>query len=550
MSPPLPALPLAAAAVSAVALAAASMLGVVDGGGGAGPAFLSWPLLTLLGALPAVVTVILVVRGRPATAAGVLTGVAALAPGRAAMDLQFAVDAAQATRPEFTVPGAIQAGPSWPGVVLLLTGHAAALVAGVLALRASATLPDDARSPERGGRAVSVVAVAAALGLAVGLVLPPYGSAADVILLDTSVVDGPLLVVIGGLAVALAAVGAVVLVLTETSWGLITGVLTGVALAGGSLALPNVVAAVTTSWLEVRPGPIVVLVAAAVLLAVPVVSSLLAARDAEDVSVNAPRLLYVTSGAFGVLAALFAVIGARNPLVRMSTGRTLALSDSQGWLIPAGAVVGVLGLAVLVPPLAAAVRPALAVAWAGLLLTATPVLQRAVAAPDVLVDSSTGSGALFTAAAVAAALLAAACAVIAGVLDRDGAGPAEPQSQLRWPAAVAGVLAVVAFALPAAAESADYRGAALANGVDLSFGGTLIALLVVLGGLVLVPLSRPARAAGVLGGLAAVLLVRLLEPIVAGSGVGPGGWAAAGCLAALVLMLVLTTQQTREPAPR
>lgn len=545
MSPPLPAPPLAAAALSAVVLAAASMLGVVEGDSGAGPAFLSWPLLTLLGVLPAAVAAVLVARGRPTTAAGVLAGVAALAPGRAAMDLQFAVDAAKATRPEFTVPGAIQAGPSWPGVVLLLAGHAAAVVAGVLAVRASAALPDDARSPEGGSRAVSVMAVAAALGLAVGLVLPPYVSAADVILLDTSVVDGPLLVVLGGLAVALAAVGAVVLVLTETSWGLITGVLAGVALAGGSLALPNVVAAATTSWLEVSAGPIVVLVAAAVLLAVPVVSSLLAARDDENTPVKGPRLLYVASGAFGVLAAVFAVVGARNPLVRMSTGRTLALSDSQEWLIPAGAVVGVLGLAVLVPPLAAAVRPALAVAWAGLLLAAAPVLQRAVAAPDVLVDSSTGSGALFTAAAVAAALLAAGCAVVAGVLERDGAEPAEPGSQLRWPAAAAGVLAVVAFVLPAA-ESADYRGAALADGVDLSFSGTLVALLVVLGGLVLVPLSRPARAAGVLGGLAAVLLVRLLEPIVVGSGVGPGGWAAAGCLAVLVLMLVLTLQSPRR----
>src|SRR5690606_14310671 len=72
---------LVAAVVSAAALTAAGVHGVVQEAPDAGgPAFTSWPLLTVLAVLPAAVAALLVYRGRSATAAGVLIGVAALAP--------------------------------------------------------------------------------------------------------------------------------------------------------------------------------------------------------------------------------------------------------------------------------------------------------------------------------------------------------------------------------------------------------------------------------------------------------------------------------------
>src|SRR5690606_39912724 len=86
---------------SDLALTAAGVHGVVQEAPDAGgPAFTSWPLLTVLAVLPAAVAALLVYRGRSATAAGVLIGVAALAPGRALADVQFAVDSSRARSEE------------------------------------------------------------------------------------------------------------------------------------------------------------------------------------------------------------------------------------------------------------------------------------------------------------------------------------------------------------------------------------------------------------------------------------------------------------------
>lgn len=540
---------LVAAVVSAAALTAAGVHGVVQEAPDAGgPAFTSWPLLTVLAVLPAAVAALLVYRGRSATAAGVLIGVAALAPGRALADVQFAVDSSRATRPEFLVPGSVGADPSWIGLLLLLTGHIAAVVAGVLAVRASTALPDDGQAPEAGSRAVGMASVVVALALAVGLLMPPYVSA-DANLLDNSALDGPLLVVLGVLACGLGAVVAVVIALSERSWGRFTGVLAGVAVAGVAIALPNLAAAVVRPWLSATAGPIVVLVAAVALLGVPVVGTVASRRESSAAGPSS-RNLYVAAGALALLAAIGAVVGSGQPLVRTATGGAAALSDAQVWLIPAGVVYGLLGVGMFVPRVAPLVRPAVAVAWVGVVLASGPALQLAVSAPDVLVDSTTGAGALWIASAVAAAALAAGCAVTAGVMERDGTAEVTSPAVLRWLALTTAVVAAGTFVFSAVGTTDQYRGVALVHPLDVAFGGALVSAVVVVGALALVPWSRPARAAGTLVGVLCVLLVRMLEPFLVSAAVGTGAWLAVGCAVLTLVLLSLTFRHGRAKSDR
>ncbi|WP_156899348.1 MULTISPECIES: hypothetical protein [Thermocrispum] len=561
---------LAAAGVSAAALAGGALIGVVHEGPESGrPAFTSWPLLVVLAVAPAAAAWLLVVRGRSATAAGLLIGVAALAPGRAIVDAQFAVDASRAMRPEFLVPGSVSAEPAFGGLLLLLAGHAAAVVAGVLAARAAVALPDDAQGPDRGVRGLGVLAVGAALALAVGVLMPPYDSA-DANLLDGSALDGPALVVLGSLAIGLAAIGAVVTALTVPSWGRFTGVLAGVAVAGASLALPNLVGVAMQSWLSLAAGPILVVGAAVVLLAVPIAGSVgiagtgaphaetdsaprdvgkSAGRNAYRVG-SGPQWLYVLGGAFAVSAAVGAVVAARQPLVQTSAGGAAVLSDAQAVLIPAGIVLGVLGVGLLIPRLAEPVRPAVAVAWAGVVLAVGPALQLAVAAPDVLVDATAGPGAVYAALAAGAAALAGGCAAAAGVLERDGVPGVTSPAAERWLVLPAAALAVGAFVFPTAESADQYRGAALLHPVDVAFGGTLVAVAVAAGALILVPWSRAARAVGTLVGVLSVLLLRALEPLLVSAAAGVGVWLACGCAALVIVLLVLVVRRMHAESDR
>jgi len=567
---------LAAAAVAAVALAAGAALGVVDGGR---PGVLPWPLLMVLAALPVALAGVLAIRGRPSTAAGVLAGAAALAPGRAVVDLQLAVDASLATRPELTVPGPIDAPPSWLGLGLLLLGHAALVLAGVLAVQVSSALPDDVDPPDGLRQAVPVAAGAAVLVLAVGLLLPPYVSA-DANLLDRSALDGPLLVALGVLATGLAAVLAVALAMVARSWGLATGVLAGVAVASSAVVVPPLLGALTAPWLHLAAGPLVVLAGAAALLVIPRVAKPMrpssnvvertthwestrarvtraaaapatAARAAAAQPGSKPRQygLYLAAGVLAVVAAGCAFAGARAPLVLATTGQALARTDAQVWLIPAGAVVGVLGVALLVPKFALAVRPAAAVAWVAVVLAGSAVLERAVNAAELPVGIQPGSGTLYTALGIVAAVLLGGCAVVAGMVEREDAEPDRVGPPLMWPAVAAAVMAVGAFVAPVV-ESPEYEGAGLAQGVGLSFWGMLAALLVVLGGLALAPRSRPARAVALLAGLLCVVGVRLLELVAVGGTAQVGVWFATGCLAVLLVMLALAARAARRTPAR
>lgn len=525
---------LAAAAAAAVALAAGPVLGVVHGGQ---PGLRSWPLLVLLAVLPAALAGVLAARRKPSTAAGVLAGAAALAPGRLLLDAQLAVDASLSQRPELVVPTQVATTPSWPGLGLLLAGHVLSIVAGVLAVQESSALPDDAEAPGGMRQRLVTAAVGAALVIAVGLVMPPYGSN-DANLLDRVGLDGPPLAAFGLLAIGLAAMLAVVFAMSAPSWGLFKGVLLGLAAAAGAVVLPWLVAAVWLPWLHVAPGPPVVLAGAAVLIAIPLVPW----SRASQARVSAqPRLngLYPVAGAMAVLAAGGAFAGSRAPLL-VAAERTTA----QSWLIPAGAIVGVLGVALLVPKLAPVVRPAAAVAWAGVVLAGSVVLRPAVTVGE-LADVHADSGALYTMLAVVAALLLAAFAAAAGLVDRENSDESPVGPRLVWPAVAAGVLALGAFVAPVV-DGPDYHGSGLVQGFDPSFFGVLAALAAVLGGLGLAPVSRPVRALAVLAGVLCVLLVRLLELPIAGGPAAFGAWCAIGGAAVVVLMLVISGSRARS----
>lgn len=551
---------LAVAVLAGVALAASSSLDVVAD---ARPAYLAWPLLVVLALLPAAVSAALAVRGRPSMSAGVLAGVAALAPGRAVIDAQFIVDGSLAARPELAVPGPVYAPPSWLGLGLLFAGHLGAVVAGVLAASASAALPDDSRTPDDLRQHLLVAALATALLLAVGLVLPPFGSD-DASLLDTGALDAPVLVLLGVLLLSAATLLTAGLAMAARSWGLARGVLVGLAAGGCAIALPPVAGALAAPWLHLGAGSLVVLAAAAGLVGIALVpwphvvaatQQAVAARaeatKAEAAAGLRPRQywLYASAGVLAVLAAAGAIAAARAPLMLAASGRAVANTPAQWLLLPAGAAVGVLGVALLVPRLAVAVRPAAAVAWVAVVLAGTAVLDRAVDATDLPVRTQAGSGVTYTVLAIVAALLLAACAAAAGVVEREDADQEPVGDRLIWPVIAAGVLATGAFGLPAV-SGPEYQGSALANGLEVSFWGVLLALLVVLGGLALLPVSRPPRAIAVLLGLLCVLGLRLLEPVVAGAPVAAGAWFAGGCALVLAVMLALTVSKGRRTGVR
>lgn len=160
------------AVVAAVSQSAGSVVGVVTG---ADPAFRSWPLLVLLALSPAALAVGLLLRGKPGIAAGVLAGAGVVAAGGVIADVQFAIDATRMARPELLLPER-EAAPEWAGLGPLLAGKALFVVAGVMALRASRSLPDDTSGREQVRQPLALLAAASGLLLAIGGLIAPYTS--------------------------------------------------------------------------------------------------------------------------------------------------------------------------------------------------------------------------------------------------------------------------------------------------------------------------------------------------------------------------------------
>ena len=101
-----------------------------------------------LALLPAVLAIGLVVARLPIVAAGVLVGSALLAPGRALGDLQLVVDALAVARPELLVPVSLAPLSAGMGSWMLLAGHAATAVAGLLVAGRAGAEPGSAMAME------------------------------------------------------------------------------------------------------------------------------------------------------------------------------------------------------------------------------------------------------------------------------------------------------------------------------------------------------------------------------------------------------------------
>lgn len=556
-----------AAAVPAFLLSAAgALLPVVEGGErglAAGPV-----VLVVVAALPLVLAGAFAVRGAAVAAAGVLIGAAALAPGRAVLDLQFAAEPSRASRPELYLPSDLYAHSVAPGLWLLVAGHVVTVVAGVLALRARAGGEAGSADGTDPGRRLAV-AVSAAVAAAIGLVMQPFTSS-EVYLLAQNAFEGPLVAMAGYLLVAAALPVTAAIAVSSGDPDLIRGSLLGAAAGAAGLAVPAVAAALGLDTLGLSVGPLLTLAGLAVLVVAALVrmpAAEAAGEDAADVRLPGSVRLRTASGVGALVAGACAVIGAVTPQLQTQGSIAAPESPARWSLLAAGLVVGVLGTAMILPRTGVLVRPVLSVAWVGVLVAGTAVLDTAVTATGSAGGvASSGPGVVWTWIAMFVAAVTACASVVAGAVERDDLDPgADDPPAPDDPAAdgdaadgdaaeagsgrasvlllgalvVAGVLTVVAFGLPVF-TAPDYVAAGLWARFGTPSWGLLSGTAVVLGGLVLAARSRQAPAVGLLCGAGVVLALHaasfpLSRGEIAGVSAGPGFWCA---FAAVVAVLV------------
>lgn len=535
---------LALGLVAAVLLALGSVVPVVAG---ARPGFTSAPLLIVLAVLPIALAGLFFLRGRESAAAGVLAGLAALAPGRAVLDLQFVADPSMASRPELYRPEFFALPGAGTGLFLLLAGHVVTVVAGVVAVRGLGPRQE----PGAAARGLLPLGLVAAGVAAVGLLMAPF-SGSDAFMPIGSAFERPGLVLGGCLLLAFALPVAAGLAISSGNGDLSTGGLLGLGLGALAVSLPALVSGAVVAGIGISAGPIVVLVGIAGLVAVSAfsVEDTVApeetpalqdegGRAGEATLPGSPRLR-MTAGGLALVTAVAAVAGTFTPHVVVG-GLDGPQSPFRWLLLVAGLVVGVLGALLFVPGLAAVVRPALSVLWAGVPLAATAVLTTAITATELGVGLAPGPGVLWTAVAVVAAVATACLSVVAGMVERDDMDddPAQPGPSMITPLVAGGILAVGAFGTPTI-EAPGYSEAAIWSNFGTPSWGLLVALVVVLGACFLAPRSRPARATALLAGATGLAVLRLVEyPLtggeIPGEHIGVGWWLALACVVALAI---------------
>lgn len=545
---------LALAAVAAVLLALGASVPVVAG---ASPGFASAPLLIVLALAPMAVVVMFLFKGRKKAAAGVLAGTAALVPGRLSTDLEFLIDPSATARPELYRPVVFALPGPAAGVWLLLAGLVATAAAGGFAVGVARSRPES----RDGGRARMVTGLLGAVVAAMGVMMTPFSSD-DAFLPVGSAFERPAAVLAGCLLLAFALPVAAALSSTSAAETARGGLL-GLAVGTVTVSVPNVVAASTVPGIGLAPGPIVVLVGTAALVAAAflrddrkagfAVESMDEGAEAGVASLPGSSRLRVATGVLGMATMLTAFVGSLAPQVEVVGGIPGPQSPSRWLLFVAGLLVGIPAVTMFVPRLAARVRPVLSVGWAGVAVAATAVLTTAITASELGAGLGPGPGVPWTAVALLCAVATACCSVVAGMVERDDAEESVdrvPGPNLLTPLLAGGILAIGAFGTPAIV-AADYTEPALWPNFGTPSWGLLIALFTVAGACLLAPRCRPARAAALLAGAAGVVLLRVVAlPLTAGllpeAHAGVGWWLAAGCAVALVLAAV--TAVTGKPA--
>lgn len=557
----------ALAAAGALLIGLAPLVGVADG---AEPAFTSWPWLLVLAALPPALAALSLRAGKRGLAAGLLITPAVLAPGRLVLDAQLVVGAVDVARPELLKPTTLDPLPPAPGTWMLLAAHVLTGLAGAVAAatagdRGSAAPafgseeplgPDSAERAQRSGarrQGLLALVLCAAFTAGVGSLMTQLASD-DPYLVPHAAVDSSVLVLVGSVLFAIGIPSAGGLAVSSADPEFARGGLLGLALAMGAYAVPSLAAATFVPTLHYGSGAVYCLLAALALAALAAPAGRVPQVDEHDLNLPAGARLSTTAGALAVLAGGLGAAGAASPVLQVSE---LFLSNPATYparmLWPAGVVVLVLGAALLWRPVAPRVRPALVVAWAALPLATAGVLDSVFTSLQVPGTFALPGTWLASAGALLGAL-AAVVAAVAGAIERDDVDLTERT----WrplglaPAALVVLLALGAFSLPAV-TAPEYVEPGLFRGFSTASWGEVIALAAVVGAAVLVPRSRPARAAGLLAGAALVLLVRALEfPLtqgrVPGSAPGPAVWCSAGgIVVALLGAVVLALRGERAP---
>ena len=533
------------------------------------PGFSSGFLLVVLALAPAVVALLFVLGGRAIVGAGVLVGAALLAPGLALVDAQFFVDALQAARPEVLVPTSLAALTPSAGAYLVLAGHVAAGVAGVLAAGRAGADPssdyfaalDSTASVSRRGAAIGWALAAATVSIA-GLFFPPFRSD-NAFLLAHDLVDSPALVRYGGILLALTLLVGWVAAAGNGRPATARGMAVGLVLALAWLALPQIFAVATIDWLHLeRGGGLLTLVPLVVLVGI-----LFVLRGDREPSDEATELqletspLHLVTGVLGVLTGVAAIGGAIGALVVVEGGGEQPESYANRQLIPAGIIAVVLGAA-LFTKWAGAVRPAFVVSLGGVALvglatldaafTGTTIPGTAFNMPVVTAEVHVGAGVWFAVVAIVLAAFSALAASVAGGAERDDVDLTERtlNTRIAVPAGAAILLGVGAFALPMIVAD-DFTAPGIFSEFRLASWGLLIGFAVVAGAAALAAFARPVRAAGLLFGAAAVVGVHLLElPMtgdrVADASAGQGTWLSLACLVALVAGAVMAMTDRTE----
>lgn len=575
---------LACGALAALLLSLGAVLPVVRG---AEPGFAAAGWLIALALLPIAVAAAAAGTGRRSLAAGVLAGAALLAPGRAVLDLQFAVDASTAVRPALYLAEDLSTPPPAAGLWLLLAGQAAAVLAGGLAVRAAGMraapvpagapggvrpdAPDTSGGGPPGGGALRgsrfAVALSAAVLAACGTLMAPFASS-DAYLPAGSAFEAPPVALTGHLVVAGALpLGTALLLTSALPVAFRRGGLVGTALAVAGLVVPDLLAGRSLAGTEPTAGPVLALVAAAGLAAVAAFPGGGAAgtgtagsagtgtpgpgtdTGAREVAVPGRRRLEVATGAAAVFTGVAAVVGALSPTVTTPAPLPTPESPARWLLLVAGVLTVLPALALFVRRTAAPVRPVLSCVWVAVPLAGAPVLETASTAAEAG-SAAPGPGVVWTSLATAAALVTACASVVAGLLEREeardatDAGPPDPQvgaepgrsrltaagTRMVVPMGVALVLTAAAFFTPAVVAP-DYVEPTLWPEPSAPLAGLMVARATVFGALVLAPVCRPARAAALLTGVACVLGLRAAAPLLLGlqlddAGPGPGAWSA------------------------
>jgi hypothetical protein len=522
------------------------------------PAFGSGPLLLILAIAPAALALGGVLVGQAPTAAGVLAGAALLSPGLALVDAQFLRDALQVARPEVMVPTSLAPLTPSAGVFLLLGGHVAAAVAGLLAIGRAGADPDsdyfaalDASvDPAARRRGVGWALLAGTVST-VGLLLPPFRSD-NAFVVAHDLIGSPRLVEFGGLLIAITLLVGGVAAAANPRPAHAKGMAVGLFVALSWLVLPQIVAIASVDWVHVeRGGPLIALIPVGLLAVVLFLRSDITADKGEIQLDTSP--LHVATGVLGVLTGIAALVGSFGALVIVEGGGDQPDSYANRQLLPAGILIILLGVA-LFTRWAGAVRPAFVVALGAVVLvgfaTADAAFTGAGAGnviaglPVARTELRVGAGVWFAIAAIVLGGVAAIVAAVAGGAERDDVDLTKRVLNSRYgiPAGGAALFAIGAFGSPMI-TAPDFTAPGIWTDFRLASWGLLIGLVVVAAAAAIAALARPARAAALLLGAAVVVGVHLLELPMTGdrapdAHAGTGTWLSIACLVALLVAAI------------